>query len=73
VEKLGDPLHRRLAVRAHDEGHWIGNHTFARTMPLGQQRDADSARNLDDRLLKPSIADYLAGHKHSRVLWNAAA
>ena len=27
-EKLADPARRRLAVRAHHEGHWIGNHTF---------------------------------------------
>ena len=44
-EKLGDPERRRLAVRAHDEGHWIGNHTFTHTVPLGQQRGAETARN----------------------------
>src|SRR6185295_9075586 len=36
-EKLADPARRRLAVRAHDEGHWIGNHTFTHTVPLGRQ------------------------------------
>lgn len=97
-EKLGDPERRGLAMRAHDEGHWIGNHTFTHTVPLGQQRDADAARNeigrtqaaigelahpyrwfrpfggggnLDDRLLKPSVVEYLTCHKHSCVLWNA--
>ncbi len=97
-EKLGDPVRRGLAVRAHDEGHWIGNHTFTHSVPLGQQRDAATAQNeigktqaaigglahtnrwfrpfggggnLDDRLLKPSVVDYLTGHKHSCVLWNA--
>jgi len=97
-EKLGDPARRQLAVRAHDEGHWIGNHTFTHTVPLGQQRGADTAEseigrtqavigdlahekrwfrpfggggNLDDRLLKPSVVDYLTSHRHSCVLWNA--
>ena len=42
-EKLADPERRRLAARAHDEGHWIGNHTFTHSVPLGQQRDATTA------------------------------
>src|SRR4051812_21330657 len=44
-EKLGDPARRALAVRAHDEGHWIGNHTFTHSVPLGQQTDTATARN----------------------------
>ena len=32
-EKLADPERRRLAARAHDEGHWIGNHTFTHSHP----------------------------------------
>ena len=97
-EKLGDPVRRGLASRAHGEGHWIGNHTFTHTVPLGQQSDPATARNeigrtqteigdlthtkrwfrpfggggtLDERLLKPSVVDYLTGHQHSCVLWNA--
>ena len=85
-EKLGDPERRRLAARAHDEGHWIGNHTFTHTVPLGQQPGAETAQNeigrtqaaigelahpyrwfrpfggggnLDERLLKPSVVEYL--------------
>ena len=27
------------------EGHWIGNHTFTHSVPLGLQRDPDAARN----------------------------
>ena len=91
-------IRRRLAVRARDEGHWIGNHTFTHSIPLGRQPDANAAQNeigrtqdaigelahekrwfrpfggggnLDDRLLKPSVVDYLTSHKHSCVLWNA--
>jgi peptidoglycan-N-acetylglucosamine deacetylase len=44
-EKLADPARRRLAVRAHDEGHWIGNHTYTHSVPLGRQDDPDSAEN----------------------------
>ena len=42
-EKLADGGRRRLASRAHDEGHWIGNHTFTHSVPLGEQRDAQTA------------------------------
>ena len=97
-EKLGEPARRRLAARAHDEGHWIGNHTFTHSIPLGQQLDANTAEseigrtqtaigdlahanrwfrpfggggNLDDRLLKPSVVEYLTRNRHSCVLWNA--
>jgi peptidoglycan/xylan/chitin deacetylase (PgdA/CDA1 family) len=97
-EKLGDPTRYSLAARARDEGHWIGNHTYTHSVPLGQQRGANTAEreigrtqaaigelahpnrwfrpfggggNLDDRLLKPSVVDYLARNSHSCVLWNA--
>ena len=46
-EKLGDPERRRLAARAHDEGHWIGNHTFTHSVPLGQQRDRGDGAERD--------------------------
>ena len=97
-EKLADPARHDLAMRAHGEGHWIGNHTFTHSVPLGEQPDRATAKNeigrtqaaigdlahphswfrpfggggnLDTRLLKPSVVDYLARHKHSCVLWNA--
>ncbi|WP_338697094.1 MULTISPECIES: polysaccharide deacetylase family protein [unclassified Bradyrhizobium] len=97
-EKLGDPARRCLAARARDEGHWIGNHTYTHSVPLGQQPGADTAQreigrtqaaigelshpnrwfrpfggggNLDDRLLKPSVVDYLVHNNYSCVLWNA--
>jgi peptidoglycan/xylan/chitin deacetylase (PgdA/CDA1 family) len=35
---LGDKLRdrRKMAERAHAEGHWIGNHTFNHIVPLGR-------------------------------------
>ncbi len=44
-KKLADPERRALAVRAHGEGHWIGNHTFTHSIPLGEQPDRDAATN----------------------------
>lgn len=97
-EKLADPERRDLALRAHGEGHWIGNHTFTHSIPLGEQPDSKTADheigrtqaligdlahpqrwfrpfggggNLDTRLLKPSVVDYLTRNKHSCVLWNS--
>jgi peptidoglycan/xylan/chitin deacetylase (PgdA/CDA1 family) len=97
-EKLADSERRELAARAHSEGHWIGNHTYTHSVPLGRQTDGEAAEteigrtqsligdlahenrwfrpfggggNLDARLLKSSVVDYLARNKHSCVLWNA--
>jgi peptidoglycan/xylan/chitin deacetylase (PgdA/CDA1 family) len=42
--KLADPARRALAERAHDEGHWIGNHTFSHAGPLGERHDAGHAQ-----------------------------
>lgn len=97
-QKLAEPARRKLAARAHDEGHWIGNHTYTHTVPLGQQPARDTAEqeigrtqraigdlahpdrwfrpfgaggNLDRRLLKPSVIDYLCRNRFSCVLWNA--
>jgi peptidoglycan/xylan/chitin deacetylase (PgdA/CDA1 family) len=44
-EKLADPQRRDLAVRARGEGHWIGNHTFTHSIPLGEQPDHGTAEN----------------------------
>jgi peptidoglycan/xylan/chitin deacetylase (PgdA/CDA1 family) len=44
-EKLLDPERRTLAARARAEGHWIGNHTFTHSVPLGQQRDPKAAEH----------------------------
>jgi peptidoglycan-N-acetylglucosamine deacetylase len=42
-EKLHAPGRRLLSARAHDEGHWIGNHTYTHSMPLGRQSDPGTA------------------------------
>jgi len=97
-EKIAQPARRTLAERAQAEGHWIGNHTFSHSVPLGRQPDAalaeseiarteallgDLARperlfrpfggggHLDDRLLRPSVVNYLRKHRYTCVLWNA--
>jgi peptidoglycan-N-acetylglucosamine deacetylase len=44
-EKLRDSGRRHLSARAHDEGHWIGNHTYTHSVPLGRQRDRDTAEH----------------------------
>jgi len=42
-EKLNDVLRRALSARAHSEGHWIGNHTFTHSVPLGLRTELDIA------------------------------
>lgn len=41
-EKLARPECRKLAERAKEEGHWIANHTYTHTTPLGQRTEADA-------------------------------
>jgi peptidoglycan-N-acetylglucosamine deacetylase len=42
-EKLAQSERRMLAERAHSEGHWIGNHSYTHTTPLGVLRNPDIA------------------------------
>jgi peptidoglycan/xylan/chitin deacetylase (PgdA/CDA1 family) len=42
--KLLNPRARACAERAHAEGHWIGNHTWTHTRPLGEQPGPDAAQ-----------------------------
>jgi peptidoglycan/xylan/chitin deacetylase (PgdA/CDA1 family) len=37
--KLSTSEGRELARRAHEEGHWIGNHTWRHSVPLGLLKD----------------------------------
>lgn len=43
-EKLERPDGRALALRAHAEGHWIGNHSFTHSGPLGEHPEEEYAR-----------------------------
>jgi peptidoglycan-N-acetylglucosamine deacetylase len=43
-ERLAGPGGRALAARAHSEGHWIANHSFTHSVPLGEKNDAEYAR-----------------------------
>jgi peptidoglycan/xylan/chitin deacetylase (PgdA/CDA1 family) len=47
-ERLRDPALRALAERAHDEGHWIGNHTMTHGTPLGYLPPAEAVREIED-------------------------
>ena len=40
--RLADRRHRILAERAAAEGHWIGNHSWSHTVPLGDDRRPDA-------------------------------
>jgi len=43
-EKLAEPSRRRVAERAFAEGHWIGNHTYSHSVPLGLKSGQDVAQ-----------------------------
>jgi peptidoglycan/xylan/chitin deacetylase (PgdA/CDA1 family) len=58
-EKLAPPENRKLAERAHAEGHWMGNHTWSHSVPFGlMQVDAaiaefDQTQNAIGALVHP--------------------
>jgi peptidoglycan/xylan/chitin deacetylase (PgdA/CDA1 family) len=56
--KLADPERRAIAKRAHAAGHWIGNHTWSHTQPLG--RVSDPARVIAEIVDTQSAIDELA-------------
>lgn len=41
--KLAEPGRRVLSERAQAEGHWIGNHSYTHSLPLGLRDEADIA------------------------------
>jgi peptidoglycan/xylan/chitin deacetylase (PgdA/CDA1 family) len=45
--KAATPEGRALSVRAKAEGHWIGNHTFSHTQPLGELDRVAALREFD--------------------------
>lgn len=44
-EKLATTPGRRLAQRAHAAGHWIGNHSYSHSVPLGENSAPDYAEH----------------------------
>ena len=56
--KLADKKRRALAKRAHAEGHWIGNHTWSHTEPLG--RVTDASRVISEIVETEALIDELA-------------
>lgn len=42
-QKVATPEGQALAARAHAEGHWIGNHTWTHSVPLGLRPGPDVA------------------------------
>ena len=43
-DKLRDPARLALCRRAHEEGHWLGNHTFHHLVPLGLSQHKGASR-----------------------------
>ena len=58
-DRLGDPRQRALMERASAEGHWIGNHTFSHSVPLG----ASTVRGAAVEEIR-STQDLLGGVSH---------
>ncbi len=55
--KLAMPGRRALAERARAEGHWIGNHTYTHSTPLGQQPDTDEIAQQEIAATEALIGD----------------
>jgi peptidoglycan/xylan/chitin deacetylase (PgdA/CDA1 family) len=64
-EKLNRPEGRKLAERAHAEGHWIGNHSWTHSVPLGQRKEADVAEFEIGRT-QTAMKDLVHPHRYFR-------
>lgn len=60
--KLADKERRAIAKRAHAEGHWIGNHTWSHSQPLG--RLSDASRVISEIVETEGLIDELAHPDH---------
>jgi peptidoglycan/xylan/chitin deacetylase (PgdA/CDA1 family) len=64
-EKLATAEGRRLAERAHAEGHWIGNHSWTHSVPLGHQAGPDVAEREIGRT-QDAMAGLVHPHRYFR-------
>jgi peptidoglycan/xylan/chitin deacetylase (PgdA/CDA1 family) len=64
-QKLVLPENRKLAQRAKDEGHWIGNHSWTHSVPLGQQTGSDVAEREIGRT-QEALAGLIHPHRYFR-------
>jgi peptidoglycan/xylan/chitin deacetylase (PgdA/CDA1 family) len=64
-QKLVLPENRKLAERAKDEGHWIGNHSWTHSVPLGQQTGSDVAEREIGRT-QEAMAGLIHPHRYFR-------
>ncbi len=80
--KLLDPERRALASRAKAAGHWIGNHTFTHTCPLGllsnRKAEVDEIAMAEDAIgdlaqPQPLFRPYGDGGKPTPALLSPAA
>lgn len=53
---------RELAVRAHEEGHWLGNHTWSHTTPMGLRHEPNAAE-LEIGRTEIALADLRHPHR----------
>jgi len=63
-QKIAQRERRALAERAHAEGHWIGNHTYTHSLPLGLSGEPDVAEREIGR-----TQDVLGPLAHARKLF----
>ena len=66
-QRLDSPDGRRLARRAVDEGHWVGNHGLTHTVPLGELDAVGGRREIDE------TEQRLAGLEHPDRLFRPFA
>jgi peptidoglycan/xylan/chitin deacetylase (PgdA/CDA1 family) len=64
-QKLATPDGRKLSERAHAEGHWIGNHSWTHSVPLGHQTGNDVAEREIGRT-QDAMAGLIHPHRYFR-------
>jgi len=65
-QKLADPRRRALAERAHAEGHWIGNHTWTHSVPLGERQQTPGLAETEIGQTQRAIGALAHAHRFFR-------
>jgi peptidoglycan/xylan/chitin deacetylase (PgdA/CDA1 family) len=66
-----DPARRHLMERAHNEGHWIGNHTWSHDGPIGTLEGPDAVAEI--ARTQDAIGDLAHPHKWFRPVGGGGA
>jgi len=65
-QKVSQPECRKLSERAHAEGHWIGNHSWTHSVPLGQRPGEANLAEFEIGQTQAALQGLIHPHRYFR-------